>query len=49
MFADMHALTSLDLSGFKDEKVSMKWLFGDTKNLKKNNIKTKSKTIINQL
>ena len=49
MFTDMHALTSLDLSNFKAENVSLNWLFGGTKNLKKNNIKTNSKTIKDQL
>ena len=49
MFADMHALTSLDLSNFKGENVSLDWLFRGTRKLKKNKIKTESEIIKNQL
>ena len=51
MFADCESLISLDLSNFNssNKEVSMNWLFGGTKNLKKNQIKTKNTNILNQL
>ena len=51
MFADCKSLISLDLSNFNssNKEVSMNWLFGGTKTLKKNQIKTKNTNILNQL